>query len=79
MINGSVGFAKEIIYAKNEISACNLPICVLVGFGDIYTGESFFLNDPTQKITGYQSSLLKLPSTGIIEIYKWNKLILRFR
>ena len=38
LVNGSVGFAKEIIYAENESLSNNLPMYVSVDFSDTYTG-----------------------------------------
>ena len=46
LVNGSVGFAKETIYIKNEISASKLPMYVLTDFGDTYTGKSFLSEWP---------------------------------
>ena len=46
--NGSQGIVKEIIYEDGE-TAPSVPKFVLVDFGDSYTGESFFPNDPSKK------------------------------
>ena len=45
LVNGSTGIVKDIIYAENETPANNLPMYVIVDFGDSYTGESFFGDD----------------------------------
>ena len=41
LVNKSVGFVKDVIYAKNETPASNLAMYVIVDFGDIYTGLPF--------------------------------------
>ena len=41
LINKSVGFMKEIMYAKNETPVSNLPMYAIVDFGDRYTDKIF--------------------------------------
>ena len=45
LVNGSTGIVKDIIYAENETQANNLPMYVIVDFGNMYTGQRFFGND----------------------------------
>ena len=57
LVNGSVGFAKEMIYFKSKSPTSNLPIYVITDFADMCTGESFF--QIIQENKGrYQSNLL---------------------
>ena len=40
LVNGSVGFVKEMIYVKRETPASNLPMYVILEF--FYTNKPFF-------------------------------------
>ena len=64
LVNGSIGFGKEIIYSENETPASNLPMYVIVKF-DGRTLVSLFPNDLDEYVW-YQSNLLKLPGVCII-------------
>ena len=41
LVNGCVGFGKDISYAGNENLVSNLPIYVIIDFGDKYTDKPF--------------------------------------
>ena len=68
---------NEVIHTENETPLSNLPMCIVVDFCDTYTGESFFLNDPS-RYGEYQSNLLHLSDTCIIQIDRKKIIVLRF-
>ena len=45
LIKGSVGYIEEVTYVQNESQAINLPMCVLIDFGEVYEGQTFPLNE----------------------------------
>ena len=44
-----MGIVKDIIYAKNETPANNLPIYIITDFVDMYTGNFFLEDDPDKR------------------------------
>ena len=38
LVNGSTGIVKEIVYAEHKYPENNLPMYVIVDFGNMYTG-----------------------------------------
>jgi hypothetical protein len=43
-VNGATGVVKDIVYAEDK-KPPDLPIMVMVDFGEAYTGPSFFPDD----------------------------------
>ena len=48
LVNGSVGYVKEIVYEDGQ-GPPRLPLYVVVDFGDFYTGVNFFEKDGPEK------------------------------
>ena len=48
LVNGSVGYVKEIVYEDGQ-GPPRLLLYVLVDFGDFYTGVNFFEKDGPEK------------------------------
>ena len=48
LVNGSMGYVKEIVYEDGQ-GPPSLPLYVLVDFGEFYTGVNFFEKDSPEK------------------------------
>jgi hypothetical protein len=48
LVNGAIGVVVDIIYAPG-VAPPELPTMVMVGFGDSYTGPSFFPDDESRR------------------------------
>ena len=48
LVNGSVGYVKEIVYEEGKLPP-SLPSYVIVDFGEFYTGRRFFEDTETER------------------------------
>ena len=48
LVNGSVGYVKDIVYEEGQ-GPPSLPSYVIVDFGDFYTGPNFFPEEEPEK------------------------------
>ena len=51
VVNGSVGYVKDIIYEEGQ-GIPSLPSYVIVDFGEFYTGPNFFPKEEREKRMG---------------------------
>ena len=72
----SVDFVKELIYIEIESSSNNPPMPLLVNFVDTYIDENFPQMN-YQNSSRYQSSLLQISGTLMIQMYMKNIFALR--
>ena len=68
LVNRGTGIAKDIIYAENDTPANNLPIHIIVDFGDTYTGKSLFEDYPD---IGGWISIKPTVADFFCVLYKW--------